>query len=105
MFRKIACDCDERVGTEINSIKMLDDINDWLAENLEEGIFKTVKVSKAYYIGKSMAQTLKWYADKWCKCRSCGTFWEIIYPDFPANGRVRKFTKGEQYVDINEKTL
>lgn len=37
---------------------------------------------------------VKWYADKWYKCKDCGALWEFDYPDFPASGFVRKFDDG-----------
>ena len=40
----------------------------------------------------------KWYADKWYKCKCCGTLWEFRYPDFPAKGFVRKFEDGVYYL-------
>lgn len=105
MVQTIVCDCNERIGTTIDSIKMENYIKKWSSENLEKGIFKELEVSTPYYVGKGVTQTIKWYADKWYSCCSCGTFWEIIYPDFPANGEVRKFISGEKYVDILEKPL
>lgn len=107
MVRKIVCDCDERVGTDIDSIKMLDYINEWINKNLEEGVFEELEVSIPFAIdiGKNESQTIRFYADKWYKCRNCGTFWEIIYPDFPMIGTVRKFIDGEKYVSISEKPL
>ena len=35
------------------------------------------------------------YADKWYKCKCCGTLWEFLYPDFPMKGFVRKFPDGK----------
>ena len=35
-------------------------------------------------------KAMKWYADKWYKCLKCGVLWEFVYPDFPAQGSVRK---------------
>ena len=34
------------------------------------------------------------FADKWYVCNSCGCLWEVVYPEFPAKGFVRKFSDG-----------
>ena len=51
-----------------------------------------------YYIGcSSNGIKMEWYADKWYKCLECGVLWEFVYPDFPAQGSVRKY-RYEDYI-------
>lgn len=89
------CDCSERVGVEVNSIKLFKELKDFFQEQITKGIFIEVPVEIPHYIGYDMnSNAIKWYADKWYKCKCCGTLWEFDYPDFPAKGFVRKFDDG-----------
>lgn len=90
------CDCDERIGIKINSWKQFEELKAFFEEQVEEGIFVEIPVEKPYYIGYSSdGKEMKWYADKWYKCVECGVLWEFIYPDFPAQGSVRKFSEND----------
>ena len=91
----IKCDCNERVGIEINSLKLFEELKEFFAEQVEKNIFNDVKVKKPYFIGCDREGKMKWYADKWYKCNDCGTLWEFTYPEFPAFGFVRKFPDGK----------
>lgn len=84
------CECVQRTETEINSIKCLNEINDFFEQQTNAGIFIVLEPQKPYFRSGDM----KWFADVWYKCRECGCLWEVIYPDFPACGRVRKFPDG-----------
>lgn len=85
------CDCDERIGIEINSWKKFEELKAFFEEQVKKGLFVEISVKKPYYIGYSIdGKAMKWYADKWYKCLECDTLWEFIYPDFPAQGSVRK---------------
>lgn len=97
MVWKIDCDCNKRDETEIDSQKKFKEIKDFFEQQVSDGIFKEITVSKPYYIGYSDLQKkeIKWYADKWYICKSCGCLWELDYPDFPASGFVRKFEDGK----------
>ena len=69
-------------------------------KQVEDGIFCDVPVELPYFCGynlkpEEVRDEFKWYADKWYKCKKCGTLWEFKYPDFPAKGFVRKFSDGE----------
>lgn len=90
------CDCDERIGTKINSWKQYEELKKFFDEQVERGIFIEVSVKRPYYVGYSVdGKSMKWYADKWYKCLWCGTLWEFVYPDFPAQGVVRKINNDD----------
>ena len=96
----IKCDCDERIGIEINSYQLFLELKTFFEEQVKKGIFLDVPVEKPYFQGYNLPldeirNEYKWYADKWYKCRSCGNLWEFKYPDFPAKGFVRKFKEGQ----------
>lgn len=85
------CDCNERIGIKINSWKQFEELKDFFKEQVEKGYFVEIPVEKPYYIGYSAnGNEMKWYADKWYKCLECDVLWEFIYPDFPAQGSIRK---------------
>lgn len=85
------CDCDERIGIKINSWKQYEELKSFFENQVHEGIFTEIPVKKPYHIGYSAnGNKMEWYAEKWYKCLGCGTLWEFIYPDFPAQGLVRK---------------
>lgn len=89
------CDCNERVGLEINTQKKFEDLKSFFTQQVNKGIFKAVQIESPYYIGVNLNnQKIQWYADKWYKCKNCGCLWEVKYPDFPAKGFVRKFADG-----------
>ena len=87
------CDCDERIGIDINSWKQFEELKDFFEGQVKKGIFVEIPVEKPYYIGYcDHGEAMKWYADKWYQCLACGVLWEFIYPDFPAQGEVRKLS-------------
>lgn len=87
------CDCDERIGIEINSWKQFEELKVFFEKQVAKGLFVEVSVEKPYYIGYSIdGKAMKWYADKWYRCLECGVLWEFVYPDFPAQGSVRKLS-------------
>jgi acetone carboxylase gamma subunit len=94
MVRKIKCECSERYETKIDTWKLFEEIKKYFEEEVLLGTYEDIPVTKPYYVGHSDLQTLEWYADKWYKCKNCGCLWEFVYPDFPANGFVRKFPDG-----------
>lgn len=89
------CDCCERIGVKINSMKLFEELQSFFDEQVEQGIFSEIRVKEPYYVWKGFFEKTKWYADKWYKCNVCGVLWEFKYPDFPANGFVRKFPDGK----------
>lgn len=94
------CDCNERIGIEINSYQLFEELKRFFEKQVEDGIFCDVPVELPYFCGynlkpEEVRDEIKWYADKWYKCKKCGTLWEFKYPDFPAKGFVRKFSDGE----------
>lgn len=89
------CDCDERIGVKINSYQLYEDLKTFFDEQVEKGIFLDIPVTKPYFSGyhlkpEDVKDEYKWYANKWYRCKYCGTLWEFRYPDFPAKGFVRK---------------
>lgn len=96
----INCDCHERIGIEINSYQLLLELKTFFEEQVKKGLFLELPVVEPYFQGYNLPpdkvkDEYKWYADKWYKCKKCGTLWEIKYPDFPAKGFVRKFADGK----------
>jgi hypothetical protein len=69
-------------------------MKEYFEQQVYLGIYEDATVISPYYVGKSDLQTLKWYADKWYICKICGCLWELTYPDFPADGFIRKFPDG-----------
>ncbi len=88
------CECSERYETKIDTWKLFEEIKSYFEEQVSLGVYEDISVTEPYYVGQSDAQTIKWYADKWYRCKICGCLWEFVYPDFPANGFVRKFPDG-----------
>lgn len=84
----------ERVGIKVDTIALFSELKNFFNEQVEKGIFTDVPVTVPYYIGIGEKQKIKWYADNWYRCNVCGCLWEFKYPDFPANGFVRKFEDG-----------
>lgn len=92
------CDCNERVGIEINSYVLFEELRSFFENQVSEGIFRETPVEEPYFTSKSCFDEdeygLEFYADKWYLCNICGTLWEFDYPDFPEPGMVRKFENG-----------
>ena len=94
------CGCSERIGIEINSLKLFEELKAFFEEQAEKEVFSDIKVEQPYFIGHyldldNLQKQCKYYADKWYKCKCCGCLWEFQYPDFPAMGFVRKFSDGK----------
>ena len=89
------CDCCERIGVKINSIKLFEELQSFFDEQVEQGIFSEKRMRELYFKWKGFFEKTNCYADKWYKCNVCGVLWEFKYPDFPANGYVRKFPDGK----------
>jgi hypothetical protein len=97
MVWKLECDCNERFEIKIKSIKLFKELKDFFDIQVEKGIFKEEEVTIPFYLWKGNGAEKKWYATKWYKCLHCGCLWEFNYPDFPANGFVRKLEDGAYY--------
>jgi len=95
MVRKINCECADRFEIEINSNMLLEEIKLFFDEQVNQHIYEDTPVKTPFYIGLSKVQNIEWYATKWYKCNKCGCLWEFNYPDFPAQGFVRKFEDGK----------
>lgn len=89
----VICDCDERIGVKINSWRQFEELKTFFEKQVEKRVFLEIPVEKPYYIGYGVSEkAMNWYADKWYKCLKCGALWEFVYPDFPAQGFVRKLS-------------
>lgn len=93
------CDCADRVGIEINSYQLFQELKEFFEEQVHKEIFSDIPVKLPYFCGynlkpEEVRDEYKWYANKWYKCKHCGTLWEFTYPNFPAKGFVRKFSDG-----------
>lgn len=92
------CDCNERIGIEINSYALFEELRSFFENQVSEGVFRETPVEEPYFTSERCVagdkDGLKFYADKWYVCNVCGTLWEFGYPDFPAPGMVRKFENG-----------
>ncbi len=87
----VRCDCNEKSEININSLKYFEEIKIFFKEQIERGVFAEITVEKPYHIGHDInGKEMRWYADKWYKCLKCGIVWEFVYPDFPAQGYVKK---------------
>lgn len=88
---QLKCDCMERIDTDINSLKLFEEMKSFCHNQVANGVFIEIPVSKPYHTGYSTLEQkeLKWYATKWYQCQSCGCIWEFLYPDFPAKGFIR----------------
>ena len=88
------------MGTNINSQSQFLEIKDFFTKAFKLGIYTDIPVKEPYYIGEgSGGYKLKWFADKWYKCNKCGCLWEFIYPDFPAEGVVKKHEDGKHQLE------
>lgn len=94
MNKQLLCDCDKRVGTNISSLKLFEELKEFFESQTDINIFEELKSNISYYSWKNGNKKVEWYATKWYKCSCCNCLWEFNYPDFPAEGFVRKFPDG-----------
>ncbi len=88
------CDCAERIGIQINSMALFEELQEFFSSQVNDGIFQKEKPERPYYVWKSTSQTVEYYATAWYRCRACGCLWEFEHPDFPARGSVKKYEDG-----------
>lgn len=73
------CDCDERTGVEINSLKQFEEYKSFFEERVRSRMFEEVDAEVPYYVGRgSKGNCIKWYTDKWYRCNCCRCIWEYI---------------------------
>ena len=94
---QLTSDCSERYNAKINTYKAFSDIKSFFELKVEKGIFSEIEVKHPYYIGCDNGKKIKYYANKWYRCNCCKYIWEFKYPDFPANGFVRRI-EPDKYV-------
>lgn len=94
MVRKLNCKCKERKEITIDSIKKFKEITTFFEKQVQDNIFREEIPKLPYYTWSEGDRVREWFATKWYGCNVCGCLWEITYPDFPANGFVRKFNNG-----------
>lgn len=99
MVDKIICECVERYPIKINSYLLFEEIKSYFENQVNCGIYEDIPVDAPFYSGYSelSKKDIKWFATKWYKCKICGCLWEFNYPDFPAQGFVRKFEDGQYH--------
>jgi len=95
MVRKVKCDCNERISIRIDSQKIFSDLKNFFDMQEKLRIMKEDEVKEPFYVWKSGKIEKKYYATKWYRCKVCACLWEFQYPDFPANGFVRKYENGK----------
>lgn len=90
------CDCNERIGIEINSWERFEKLKKFFDEQVKNGIFTDLTdYENVWYLdGGRMVDSYSTTVKKY-KCNICGCLWEFTYPEFPAKGLVRKFPNGE----------
>lgn len=91
MALSVKCECSNRVGTSIKSLKQFEEIKAFFEHQAETGNYIIQKPQLPYFVSPDK----KWFANIWYKCRICGCLWELNFPDFPAEGFVRKFPDGK----------
>lgn len=106
----IKCDCNERVGIEINSYQLFEDLKAFFNKQVKKRTFLDIPVTEPYFCGynlkpEDVKDEYKWYANKWYECKCCGTLWEFVYPDFPTKGFVRKFEDGIYHLKDQENSV
>lgn len=88
------CDCRTLQGWEIGTNKALEETRSYFQARTQSGLFTEIAVTAPYYSWRAGPKSRNWFADKWYTCNCCGCLWEIVYPEFPAKGFVRKFNDG-----------
>lgn len=94
MVYRLKCDCNERVGIEIDSAKLFVAMKQFFEEQVENGTFYEETNKQPYYIWSDGVDRYVYIATKWYRCNCCGCLWEFNYPDFPECGFIRKFDDG-----------
>ena len=85
------CICNKLKDEKINTWEQYEQLQALFDEYEKNGELVTIPIEKPYYIGKSAnGSVYEWYADRWYKCTDCGTIWEFVYPEFPAQGFVKR---------------
>lgn len=47
------CDCDERIGIDVDSYKLFESLKMFFENQVDQGIFNEIEVEKPFYIGYS----------------------------------------------------
>ncbi|MBP3541398.1 MAG: hypothetical protein J6K72_06250 [Clostridia bacterium] len=98
---KLKCDCENRIETEINSVRQDEEIRGFFFRETEKGVYLEMKPELPYYTWAHGSRKVTWFATKWYKCNACGCLWEYNEPDFPAKGFVRKFSSGSYHEGLD----
>ena len=95
LVQELECGCSERYEAEISSDKLFQEIKNFFDSQVDKEIYYDIPVEIPYFIGYSNnGDILKFFSDKWYKCKICSCLWEFTYPNLPAHGFVRKFPDG-----------
>ncbi len=101
------CVCKDIREKQILSARSLDDTIEMFNQGCKDGFLIPCPVDEPYHIGYVDDDDKKIisYATKWYRCKSCGCLFEVLYPDFPMPGFVRRFDDGiyhKQEFDFDE---
>lgn len=97
MVRELSCDCYIINDLIVNNISLFHKYQLFFDNQCKKGIYQEMTPQQPYYTWSQGINTKKWFATKWYKCKICGCLCEFQYPDFPANGFIRKFPNGEYH--------
>lgn len=64
MVRKLSCDCDERVGITIDSIKLFEELKTFFEVQVKNGVFVEEENKEPFYSWKDGHEEMDWYATK-----------------------------------------
>ena len=78
------CLCEGTTDEKINTQKRFEEIKALFEEHEE---YVQISPLKPYY----SYEDKNYYSNKWYRCSVCGCVFEFNYPDFPAQGFLKKY--------------
>lgn len=85
------CDCDDRIGIEINSISSFKKYKEFFESQVDKGIYEDISdYNRIWYKDGGTEKEIYRTTHKYYKCIVCHCIWEFIYPEIPASGRIKK---------------
>ena len=94
MVCRLECDCKDRIGIQIETMKMFKEVKAFFDIQVNNDIFYEEKNKEPYRVWTDGVRVHYNTATKWYRCKVCGCLWEFEYPDFPAKGFIRKYSNG-----------
>jgi hypothetical protein len=89
MVYGLKCDCESQLDIKVDTFGIFSNYLNYFDQKVKDGIMEEIPVETPLYVWNNENKEIKWYADKWYRCKICGLIWEFEYPDFPACGNVR----------------